>query len=232
MTTCIPKRWVLMNDIVLTDKLWRSCLASSSKQKWILAENKKEKVLSEKENIKKRLTEEIWEVLQQVEAVKATIIELNRKVAECYDKAKEAGADVQTIVAKGNALTRPATEKRKLVDELQIAAKKTKEERKRFWIREMRPKIKRCISLLLVKIWFSKSVLSFFPVWTFSLLSLFFGPASARSYKIDVVGDNWLVGKAVFSETARTIFLIFCVKLGDYKGRKVAEPYIWKKLLI
>ena len=59
MTTCIPKRWVLMNDIVLTDKLWRSCLASSSKQKQILAENKKEKVLSEKEKMEKRLTEEI-----------------------------------------------------------------------------------------------------------------------------------------------------------------------------
>ena len=64
--------------------------------------------------------------------MKATIIELNWKVAECYDKAKEAGADVQTIVTKGNALRRPAAEKRKLVDELQIAAKKTKEERKRF----------------------------------------------------------------------------------------------------
>ena len=49
---------------------------------------------------------------------------------ECYNKAEEAGADVQTIVAKGNALRRAATEKRKLVDELQIAAKKLKEERK------------------------------------------------------------------------------------------------------
>ena len=120
-----------MNDIVLTDKLWRSCLASSSKQKQILAENKKEKVLSEKEKTEKRLTEEIWKVLQQVEVVKATIIELNREVAECYDKAKEAGADVQTIVAKGNALRRPATEKRKLVDELQIAAKKNKRRKKK-----------------------------------------------------------------------------------------------------
>ena len=52
----------------------------------------------------------------------------------------------------------------------------------------------------------------------------FVRPASARSYKIGVVGNNWLVGNAIFSETALRIFLIFCIKLGDYKGRKVKEP--------
>ena len=41
---------------------------------------------------------------------------------------------------------------------------------------------------------------------------------------------GWLVGNAVFSETA--FFLIFCMKLGDYKGRKVTEPDFWKKFLI
>ena len=46
---------------------------------------------------------------------------------------------------------------------------------------------------------------------------------SVRSYKVGVVGNNWLVGNAVFSETALRIFLIFCVKLGDYKGRKLTE---------
>ena len=60
----------------------------------------------------------------------------------------------------------------------------------------------------------------------------FFGPASARSYKIDVVGNNllasWLVGNAVFSETTLRIFLIFWMKLGDYKGRKVTELEFWK----
>ena len=39
---------------------------------------------------------------------------------------------------------------------------------------------------------------------------------------------GWLVGNAVFSETALRIFLIFCMKLGDYKGRKVTEPDFWK----
>ena len=46
---------------------------------------------------------------------------------------------------------------------------------------------------------------------------------SARSYRIDVVVNIWLVGNAVFSETALMIFLIFCMKLGDYKGKKVTE---------
>ena len=41
-----------------------------------------------------------------------------------------------------------------------------------------------------------------------------------------------MVGNAVFSETAQRIFLIFCMKLGDYKGRKVTEPDFWKKFLI
>ena len=57
------------------------------------------------------------------------------------------------------------------------------------------------------------------------------GPASARSYNIGVVG-NWLVGNAVFSETVLRIFLIFCIKLGVYKVRKVTELDFWKKFLI
>ena len=119
------------HDIVLPDKLRRSCLACSSKRKQILAENKKEKVLSEKEKTKERLTEEIGKVLQQVKAVKATMSELDGQVAECYYKTKEAGANMQTIVAKGNALRRADVEKRKLVGELQIVAKKTERRKKK-----------------------------------------------------------------------------------------------------
>ena len=44
--------------------------------------------------------------------------------------------------------------------------------------------------------------------------------------------NGWLVGNAVFSETALRIFLIFCMKLGDYIGRKKIEPDFWKKLMI
>ena len=62
--------------------------------------------------------------------------------------------------------------------------------------------------------------------WIFKI----FGPASARSYKIGVVGNNWLVGNTFFSETALRIFLIFCMKLGDCKGRKVTDGFL-KKIL-
>ena len=41
-----------------------------------------------------------------------------------------------------------------------------------------------------------------------------------------------MAGNAVFSKTALRAFLIFCMKLGDYKGRKVSEPDFWKKFLI
>ena len=64
------------------------------------------------------------------------------------------------------------------------------------------------------------------PVFQYFLV----GRASARSNKIGVVGNNWLVGNAVFSETALRIFLIFCMKLGDYKGRKVTAGFL-KKIL-
>ena len=43
---------------------------------------------------------------------------------------------------------------------------------------------------------------------------------------------GWLVGNAVFSETAIRIFLIICMKLGYCKGRKVTEPDFWKRFLI
>ena len=36
---------------------------------------------------------------------------------------------------------------------------------------------------------------------------------------------GWLFGNAVFSETALRIFLIFYIKFGDYKGRKVTELF-------
>ena len=57
---------------------------------------------------------------------------------------------------------------------------------------------------------------------------------SVSEVLIGVVGNNWLfgwlvgwlVGNAVFLEKALRVFLIFCMKLGDYKGRKVAEPEI------
>ena len=43
---------------------------------------------------------------------------------------------------------------------------------------------------------------------------------------------GWLVGNAVFSEMALRIFLIFCMKSGDYKGSKLTELDFWKKFLI
>ena len=43
---------------------------------------------------------------------------------------------------------------------------------------------------------------------------------------------GWLVGNVVFSETGLNIFLMFCMKLGDYKGRKVRETGFWKNFLI
>ena len=58
---------------------------------------------------------------------------------------------------------------------------------------------------------------------------MIFGPASRRSYKIDVVGNGWLVGWLVGWYRS---FLRKGSKLGDYKGRKVTEPDFFKKFLI
>ena len=45
---------------------------------------------------------------------------------------------------------------------------------------------------------------------------------------------GWLIGWLVtqFSQKRLWIFLIFCMKLGNYKGRKVTEPDFWKNVLI
>ena len=40
-----------------------------------------------------------------------------------------------------------------------------------------------------------------------------------------------LVANTVFSKTALRIYLIFYIKSGDYKGRKVTERDFWKKFL-
>ena len=62
---------------------------------------------------------------------------------------------------------------------------------------------------------------------------MFFGPASARSYKIGDVGNNWLVGwlVTVFSEKALRIFLIFCMKLEAIKVEKRQSRIFEKKTL-
>ena len=63
-------------------------------------------------------------------------------------------------------------------------------------------------------------------------------PDPIKSMLLVIIGWllSWLVGllvgNAVFSETALNIFLIFCMKVREYKGRKVAEPDFWKKFLI
>ena len=51
------------------------------------------------------------------------------------------------------------------------------------------------------------------------------GPIKSLMLVID-----WLVGNTVSSETALRIFLIFYMKLGDYKGRKVTAGFL-KKIL-
>ena len=55
-----------------------------------------------------------------------------------------------------------------------------------------------------------------------------FGDICEKVSKLALVG--WLVDCAVFSETALRIFLIFCMQLGDYKGRKVTARFL-KKIL-
>ena len=55
-------------------------------------------------------------------------------------------------------------------------------------------------------------------------------PGPIKSVLLVIIG--WLVGNAVFSETAARIFMILCMKLGDYKGRKDTQPDFRKKFMI
>ena len=58
------------------------------------------------------------------------------------------------------------------------------------------------------------------------------GPVRSVLLVIIVGLVGWLVGNSVFSKTVLRAFLVFCMKLGDYKGRKVTELDFWKKFLI
>ena len=70
-------------------------------------------------------------------------------------------------------------------------------------------------------------------IWRKLLICRFSWKCLQKSQKSDtLIFGCWLVGKTVFSETALRIFLIFCIKLRDYKDRKVTEPDFWKKYLI
>ena len=62
------------------------------------------------------------------------------------------------------------------------------------------------------------------------ILDLEIFPKRSPNQRLWLVG--WLVGNAVFSETALRIFLVFCVRLGGYKNRKATESDFQKKLLI
>ena len=89
--------------------------------------------------------------------------------------------------------------------------------------------------LLKITLRFYLSIMSMCQCYSYLLymnsMTPIFGPASARSFKIGVVGNNnWLVGNAVPSETALRIFLTFCVNLGGYKGRKVTAGFLRKIL--
>ena len=63
-----------------------------------------------------------------------------------------------------------------------------------------------------------------FFIWRYSRKGLQISPKS------DTLIFGWLVGKAVFSETVLRTFLIFCMKLGDYKGRKMTARFLKKVL--
>ena len=63
-------------------------------------------------------------------------------------------------------------------------------------------------------------------------------PGPIKSVLLAIIGwlfgwlVGWLVCNAVFSETALRIFLVFCMKLGDHKGRKITQLDFWRKVLI
>ena len=68
--------------------------------------------------------------------------------------------------------------------------------------------------------------------YRFCFFCCFLDRRQSGSKKTVFLVIRWLVGwlVTVFSETVLRIFLIFCMKLGDYKGRKVTARFL-KKIL-
>ena len=68
--------------------------------------------------------------MSQIKDVNTTKTELEKQAVDCYDEAEKPGADIQLLLAKGNAMRKTAGEKQKQMDELNAAAQKLLQEQK------------------------------------------------------------------------------------------------------
>ena len=68
--------------------------------------------------------------MSQIKDVNTTKTELEKQAVDCYNEAEKPGADIQLLLAKGNAMRKTAGEKQKLIDELNAAAQKLLQEQK------------------------------------------------------------------------------------------------------
>ena len=169
----------IIYDIVLTDKLcslsWH-LLENESKS---LLKNKTKSYLKRKKKERKTYRRD-WKSFTTSRSSESNDKWAGRgsQVAECYNETEDTGVDLQTIVAKRNVLRRAATDKRKLMHEQRIAVKNWKKNEKGFelvqWDQRSKDTFLRCFSRYDCQ----KLCCYFFPVWTFSVWSLFFNIVS------------------------------------------------------
>ena len=92
------------HNMIISDDLRCSCVTAGTRYNKALEENRKKKVLTEKEEKKKQIDNEISEVKRQINEAKETKTKLEVEAMQCYDEAGRPNTDIQTLVAKGNGL--------------------------------------------------------------------------------------------------------------------------------
>ena len=88
------------HNMIISDDLRRICLTSGTRYSKALRENRKKKLLTEKEERKKQIDNEISEVKRQIKEVKETKTKLEVEAMQCYDEAGRPNTDIQTLVEK------------------------------------------------------------------------------------------------------------------------------------
>jgi len=119
------------HNMNISDDLRRSCLTAGTRYNKALEENRKKKVLTEKEEKKNKIDHEISDVKRQIDEVKQTKTKLEVEALKCYDEAGLPNTDIQTLVAKGNGLRGAAKEKEKLIVNLEQAIVNLNEEKEK-----------------------------------------------------------------------------------------------------
>ena len=112
-------------------KLRASLLSAYSKYKLVRDQKEKNTTKSEKQQRSEVIESKIHEKERKISIVKSTISKLEKDVDECYDNAEKLGADMATLLSKGNAFRKSIKEKKIVLNGLEKDVENLKKEKRK-----------------------------------------------------------------------------------------------------